>query len=156
MKLTKEEESKLEELCQYAFECARSNDTDALRLLLKSGLNVNLANQDGNTLLMLAAYNGNLQAVQLLLEYGALVDKKNDKALTPLSGVCFKGYYEIAELLLQYGADPNGNSRLSPLNCAFFFGRKRFVWLFTRHMKSKMSVWQRFCAWIYGVRNSSV
>ena len=42
-----EEEQKLEELCQYAFECARSDDTHTLKILLDSGLNVNLANHQG-------------------------------------------------------------------------------------------------------------
>lgn len=151
-----EEEQKLEELCQYAFECARSDDTHTLKILLDSGLNVNLANQDGNTLLMLAAYNGNLNATRLLLQRGADANKLNDKALSPLAGVCFKGYYEIATLLVEYGADVQSKNAmgLSPMNCALMFGRKEFVKLFAKHTggKLKLNGWQKFCAWLYGVR----
>ena len=143
--LSAEEEAKLTELCQYAFECARHNDVESLQTLLDAGLNVNLSNESGNTLLMLAAYNGNFEATELLLKRGALVDKKNDKNHTPLAGVCFKGYDNIAELLLQYGANPNGDGGmvLSPMNCACFFGRKNILRLLLQYSHKKPTFLQR-------------
>lgn len=39
------ENQKLEDICQYAFECARTNEVQHLELLLNAGLNVNLANK---------------------------------------------------------------------------------------------------------------
>ena len=85
-------QEEFEKFVAQSFDFARNNDTESLRIMLDAGLNVNLANHKGNTLLMLAAYNNSLEVAQMLLQRGAEVDKKNDKAQTPLAGVCFKGY----------------------------------------------------------------
>lgn len=148
MNINDEEEKKLEELCTQAFDFARNNDTESLETLLKAGLNVNLANHKGNTLLMLASYNGSLEVAKLLLEKGAEVDKVNDKGQTPLAGVCFKGYYEIAELLLKFGADPNYSvNSLTPMNCALMFRRKDIVKLLLKYSKQKLTFIQKMLMW---------
>ncbi|MWV62355.1 ankyrin repeat domain-containing protein [Helicobacter saguini] len=126
MELTNDEVEKLQELCVYAFTCARENNTKDLKTLLDSKLNVNLRNEKGNTLLMIAAYNGNFEACELLLKYGADVNLLNDKNLSPLSGVCFKGYENIAKLLLENGADIY-LGRLSAINSALFFRKKNMI-----------------------------
>lgn len=104
MELTPEEKEKLEELCAMSFDMARNNDYKSLQTLLQNGLNPNLANHKGDSLLMLASYHNSIECVKLLLQYKAKVDKVNDKNLTPLAGVCFKGYVEVAKLLLENGA----------------------------------------------------
>ena len=53
-----------------------------------------------NSLLMLAAYNGNQETALMLLRYNADVDRCNDHGQTPLGGVAFKDYAAIAKLLL--------------------------------------------------------
>ena len=145
MKLTLEEEKKLEELLQSSFDFVRNNDIESLKILLDSGLNVNLSNHKGNTLLMLAAYNNSIECTKLLLERGAEVDKRNDKNQTPLAGVCFKGYYDMAKLLIEYGADVDSDNGmgLTPLNCAIIFKRKEIVTLLLKHSKKKMSFMQK-------------
>lgn len=145
MKLTKEEEEKLEELCQQSFDFAREDDEESLKILLDSGLNVNLANHKGNTLLMLASYNNSIKCTKLLLENGAEVDKKNDKNQTPLAGACFKGYIDIVNLLIEYGADVDADNGmgLTPINCAIIFRRKEIAKLLLKHTKKKMSFMQK-------------
>lgn len=154
--LTQAEQEKLEELCQYAFECARNNDVDSLEIMLNAGLNVNLANHQGNTLLMLAAYHNNLEAARMLLERGALVDKKNDKNQTPLAGVCFKGYEQMAQLLLAFGANPNEDNGmgLTPLNCACFFRRKSILRMLLKHSQRKLTFMQRVSLFFLGIKKS--
>lgn len=142
--MNKDEEEKLEELCAKSFDFARNNEVENLKIMLDAGLNINIANHKGNTLLMLAAYNNSLEVAKLLLERGADVDKINDRGQTPLAGVCFKGYYEMAELLLNFGADPNYNGRgMSPMNCALMFRRKKIVELLLKYSKKKLSLLQR-------------
>lgn len=142
--MDKNEEEKLEELCAQSFDFARNNEVEPLTTMLNAGLNVNIANHKGNTLLMLAAYNNSLEVAKLLLERGAEVDKVNDRKQTPLAGVCFKGYYEMAELLLKFGADPDYNSGgLTPMNCALMFRRKEIINLLLKHSKKKLSIMQR-------------
>lgn len=145
------EEQKLEEFVAQSFDFARQNDKQSLEIMLNAGLNVNLANHKGNTLLMLAAYNNSLEVAQMLLQKGADVDKRNDKNQTPLAGVCFKGYYAMAELLIQYGADVNADNGLglTPLNCAIMFRRKEIVKLLLKHTKKKVSLLQKISMRIF-------
>jgi len=93
-------------LPEAAADLARSGKAAELSALLKDGLQANLQDAKGNTLLMLASYHGKTEVVRLLLNSGAKVDLRNDKGQTPLGGVAFKGYVEIATLLLDAGADP--------------------------------------------------
>ncbi|MGI0407196.1 ankyrin repeat domain-containing protein [Helicobacter himalayensis] len=141
--LSKEECEKLEELCAQSFDFARVDDEKSLKILLDSGLNVNLANEQGNTLLMLATYNNSLTCVRMLLERGADVDRRNDKGQTPLAGVCFKGYYEMAKLLIEYGADVDSDGALSPMNCAIIFQRNEILKLLRQHSRKKPSFLQK-------------
>lgn len=119
------EQTRYEELQQQAIDLARQGETETLAVMLSAGMPVNLQDQKGNSLLMLATYNGNLETAQLLLERGASVDLRNDRYQTPLGGVAFKGYTEIASLLLEYGADVNADNGggKTPLLFATMFGR---------------------------------
>ncbi|ANV98668.1 hypothetical protein BBW65_07595 [Helicobacter enhydrae] len=150
-KLTLEEQDKLEELCASAFDFARQNDKESLEILLNAGLNVNLANHKGNTLLMLAAYNNSFEVTKMLLERGAEVDKRNDRNQTPLAGVCFKGYYDIAKLLVEYGADVDADNGmgLTPLNCAIMFRRTEILELLRQHSKQSLSFFQKIGLWFF-------
>lgn len=69
-----------------------------------------LGDHRGNTLLMLASYNGNVETTGMLLEHGAEVDSRNDRGQTPLGGVAFKGCEEIVALLLEHDADVDADN----------------------------------------------
>ena len=150
------EQEKLEALCAMSFDFARENDTKSLTTLLDYGLNVNLSNHKGNTLLMLASYNNNFEATELLLQRGAEVDKKNDKNQTPLAGVCFKGHFAIAKLLLEYGANPHEDNGMgfTPINCAILFRRKEILDLLLRHSDRKLTWLQRLARFFLRVKSS--
>lgn len=143
MKLTLEEEQELEKFCAQSFDYARNNDKESLEIMLNHGLNVNLSNHKGDTLLMLASYHNSLEVAQMLLQRGAEVDKTNNRNQTPLAGVCFKGYVEMAKLLLQYGANPNEGGAMSPLNCAIMFKRKEILDLLLQHNNVSLSFFQK-------------
>lgn len=126
---TQAEEKRYAELQQMALDFARHGETDSLAAMLDHGLPVNLADAKGNSLLMLASYNENLETSRMLLEHGASVDCRNDRGQTPLGGVAFKGYEEIAAVLLDHGADidaDNGGG-MTPLMFAAMFGRAKVV-----------------------------
>lgn len=123
--LTPEEEKRYEELCGYAFNFARNNEVSELEKMINSGLSPNLKNHKGDSLIMLAAYNGSLETTKMLIQKGARVDERNDRGQTPLAGVCFKGNFEMVKLLVENGADIDANNGmgLTPYSFAIMFNR---------------------------------
>lgn len=126
---TQEEEKRYEELCGYAFNFARNDEVHELEKMIDAGLNVNLKNHKGDSLLMLAAYNGSFGVTQMLIQKGARIDEKNDRGQTPLAGVCFKGNLDMAKLLVENGAniDENNGMGLTPYSFAVMFNRTDIV-----------------------------
>ena len=145
MQLTPDEEQKLEELCALSFDFARQNDAQSLAILLANGLNPNLSNHRGDTLLMLASYHNSIDCVRLLLAHHADVDKVNDKNLTPLAGVCFKGYVEVARMLLQAGANPDKSNAmgLTPIDFAVMFRRKEILELLQKTSQKELGFFKK-------------
>ena len=116
------------------FDLARHSDAAELGALLDNGLPPNLRNEKGDSLLMLAAYNGNEPAVRMLLDHGADPDALNDNGQAPLSGVAFKGETAIARLLLERGAKPDGiGGDRTPLMVAAMFDKVEIAALLLRH-----------------------
>ncbi|ARR00639.1 MULTISPECIES: ankyrin repeat domain-containing protein [Campylobacter] len=127
--ITPEEEKRYEELCGYAFNFARNNETNELEKMIDAGLSPNLKNHKGDSLLMLAAYNGSLETTKMLIQKGARVDERNDRGQTPLAGVCFKGNLEMTKLLVENGADIDANNGmgLTPYSFAVMFNRQEIA-----------------------------
>ena len=119
------------DFAQEVFQLARTGDARMLTRLLQKGLPPNMSNHKGDTLLMLAAYHGQIDATKALLEAGAEPDRYNDMAQTPLAGAAFKGYLPIVELLLSHGAQPGfaPPGGKTPLMFAAMFNRLEIVQL---------------------------
>src|SRR6202044_543210 len=100
---------------------AREGDTGPLAAYVDAGVPVNLCNDKGDTLVMLAAYHGHPQTVSALVERGADPDRPNDRGQTPLAGAVFKGEQAVIEALLHGGADPTAGTP-SALETARMFG----------------------------------
>ena len=88
------------------FDLARGGITDELAGYVDAGLPVNLTNDKGDTLLMLASYYGHPATVRALLERGADTTRINDRGQTALGAAVFKQSKEAVEALLGAGADP--------------------------------------------------
>lgn len=100
------DDDKLTEIAHFVFDLARAGDDERLAAYLDGGVPVDLTDADGNTLVMLAAYNGRPGTVRLLAERGADVNRVNDRGQTPLAGAVFKADTEVVRALLGAGADP--------------------------------------------------
>ncbi len=87
--VTEAEERRYAELQQMAFDFARNGETKSLMEMINHGLPVNLADDKGNSLLMLASYNGNLETTRELIQTGADANRRNDRGQTPLGGAAF-------------------------------------------------------------------
>jgi len=114
---------------QEVFQLARGGDAGRLKDLLEHGLVPNIRDGRGNSLLMLASYNGNFEAARVLLEHGGDPQLANDSGQIPLAGSAFKGDTEMTRLLIEHGAD--GNARMpdgkTPLMFAAMFNRTEII-----------------------------
>lgn len=119
------------ELARRAFAAARAGAAQDLEALVSAGVPVNLCNEAGDTLIMLAAYHGHVTAVSALVRLGADANKANDKGQTPIAGAVFKGEDEVVKALLDGGADPFAGTP-SAVDTARMFGRLELLALFER------------------------
>jgi hypothetical protein len=113
-------------LAAKVFNLARDGETGTLAAYVDAGVPVNLSNDKGDTLIMLAAYHGHAPTVAALLERGADPDRANDRGQTPLAGAIFKGEDEVIEALLVAGADPTAGTP-SAVDTARMFGQEALV-----------------------------
>lgn len=97
-------------------DAAVEGDTDRVKQLLESGVNVD-AEDDAGTPLQWALFGNQKEVVRLLLENDAdpNIQSASD---TPLVQASTNGNMEIIRLLLEYGADPNIGDNRTPLTTA--------------------------------------
>lgn len=116
----------VQELVTRLFSYARGGDSEAAHMLdlyLENGVDPDMSNQDGNSLLMIAAYSGNLEALSVLIKHHADVNKLNNRQQSPLAGAIFKKEDEIIDRLLSAGADPQLGTP-NAVDTAKMFGRE--------------------------------
>jgi ankyrin repeat protein len=116
----------LVELATKVFKLARSGATDELIAYVDAGVPVNLTNDKGDSLLMLAAYHGHGGAVRALLARGADPERPNDRGQRPLAGAVFKNEPDVVRTLLEGGADPHAGQP-SAIDTARMFGNAEFL-----------------------------
>jgi len=102
------------------FDLARTGVTDQLAAAVDAGIPVNLTNEAGDTLLILAAYHDHPDTVRALLERGADTARVNDRGQTALGAAVFRRSERAVTDLLAAGADPALGAR-SALDIARFF-----------------------------------
>ncbi|WP_205861366.1 ankyrin repeat domain-containing protein [Planosporangium flavigriseum] len=102
------------------FDLARSGLTEELAAQVDAGLPVNLTNDSGDTLLILAAYHAHPDTVAALVERGADVNRVNDRGQTALGAGVFRQSREIVTTLLAAGADPTVGGQSAIATATFF------------------------------------
>ena len=105
-----------------AMDLAREGRTDELVEFLDHGLAVDVQDDAGNTLLMLAAYHGRADTVSALLERGADPDLRNERDQSPVAGALFKGEDAVVRRLVAAGADLDAGTPTAR-QAAEMFGR---------------------------------
>lgn len=93
------------EFAHRLFDGARGGDTVFVTSAIDQGVPVDLTDEKGNTLVMLAAYHGHAELVTALAERGADVNRQNDRGQTPLAGAVFKKSSDVISALIAKGAD---------------------------------------------------
>ena len=82
----------------------KRGDEPAFRAALASGLDPQLKNQNGWTLLMLTAVEGNIALAEALFERGISTNNRNSKGETALTIATAKGHTAFADFLRSKGA----------------------------------------------------
>ena len=104
----------------------KARDKAEIEALLAKGADINARNNEGDTMLLLAASSGKKDIVEWLLAKGADVNAKGMDEETPLHRAAYSGEKDIAELLLAKGADVKARNReeRAPLRMAVGRGNK--------------------------------
>lgn len=105
---------------ENVFNAVTSSDERFEKLFeLRSG-DVNAVNDEGNSLLYVAASKNQLGKIRFLLDKGANPNFKNERGATPLNAACDKNALAAVQLLIDGGADVNTrtNRGSTPLTCA--------------------------------------
>lgn len=105
-----------------ALDFARQGRAEELGEFVERGLPVDVQDDEGNSLLMLAAYHGRLESVRALIRLGADVDLRNARDQSPIAGALFKGEDEVVAELRAAGADLDAGTP-SAREAAELFGR---------------------------------
>jgi hypothetical protein len=119
-------EADLSELAGRLFTMAREGETETLAAYVDAGVPVNLANDHGDTLLMLAAYHGHAATVSALIERGADPNRLNDRGQAPVAGAVFKGEDAVVRALAAGGADPHAGHPTA-VDTARMFGQEEML-----------------------------
>ena len=115
--LSPEETARVVELAQHF---AREGMTEELAGFVDHGLPADVTDDDGNTLLMLAAYHGHAGTVVALVERGADVDRRNHRDQSPVAGALFKGEDAVVRALVAAGADLDAGTPSGRATAAMF------------------------------------
>jgi ankyrin repeat protein len=95
------------EFLNSLFDLARAGESEQLLAAVDQGVPVNLANHNGDTLLILATYNNHPRLVRALLDRGADVHRFNQRGQSALACAVFVQNEESVRALLAAGADPD-------------------------------------------------
>jgi ankyrin repeat protein len=85
-------------------EACKQGRIDIVKILIKSGVDINAKDHFGNTALMEAAYYGRLEIAKLLIENGAAINSTTVHGSTAIQMATIRGYTEIVRLLLRHHA----------------------------------------------------
>lgn len=86
---------------------AKDERFEDMEMLLSSGVNANIQEENGQSLLMNLLSEGKTEPAKILVKNGASVDKTNFEGLTPLMLASLNAEPELVSLLISSGADVN-------------------------------------------------
>jgi ankyrin repeat protein len=96
---------------EQLIQAAKRKETDAIKELIKKGVNINTRDSEGRTATMIATYNNDVKIVKLLIESGADVNIQDNMKNNPFLYAGAEGYLDILKLTIGANADPSITNR---------------------------------------------
>jgi uncharacterized protein (TIGR02145 family) len=102
-----------------------NNQTESIRSLKKSGIDLEAKNSEGKTAMFFAAMLGKIESIKCLKELGANVNAVDNDGLTPIFAAAMAGQVASIECLVALGAEINAKERngCTPIFLATFVGQ---------------------------------
>ncbi len=94
------------------FNAALDGDIETVKQFIENGFDVNEPNQDEQSLLMLAGFNGHTALCEYLIKSGAHIEARENNGRTALMFASTGPFPETVRLLLKNNANPNSIDRL--------------------------------------------
>ena len=107
----------------------KKDPTEAVKVSVDTGDDINATDADGSTALHVAAKKSQTEAVKALIEAGANFDAKDTEGDTPLHIVVKKGQTDVAQALIKAGASLNAkdDDRNTPLHITVKKGQTKIA-----------------------------
>lgn len=95
---------------------SEAGDINSLQQMLKEGVSINAVDENGNSLLMIASYMGDMKKVKFLIDAGADINQRNESNIlafgnTPLDYAISGRHKKIVDLFLSLNVDVNATIR---------------------------------------------
>jgi ankyrin repeat protein len=107
----------------------KSKKTRMVKRLVTNGADINMVDEEGNTLLTGVASLGDVNMTLFLIDNGAEVNKQNNEGCSPLHFAAIFGYWGVIEILLNRNANINlkDNKGFTPAHWAAMSGNREIV-----------------------------
>lgn len=114
------------------FDAATNGNVQQIGLLLRQGININIANNERETALHMAAARGHYSAVIYLVSHGANIHSRTIKNWLPIHHATRFRHANIANYLKQRGSSPHARTSdgLSAIDMARTIGDRRLLGVF--------------------------
>jgi ankyrin repeat protein len=129
------------EVSNNIIDAVKNIDIISLNILLAGGADIDTADENGNTPLMLASEIGNLRMFRIIIAHSPNLDARNKMNETALTIAAENGQTEIAKILVQNGANPyaRNQSGFTPAELAKRNGHSQIVNLFRNPNETPLS-----------------
>lgn len=136
LKQLKENEHKIN-LNKQLYTAVLVGKYESIEQLIKEGANLHIQegkillqyDNDENTLLHIAARNGDLEIVKLLISLGARIDARNRRLQTPLLWAIHNGHLDLVNFFIEHGSNIliRENEGGTPLSWAVYTGQLKIT-----------------------------
>jgi len=91
-------------------QASEAGNTQAVKVFLGSGIDLETRDERDWTPLMISAFNGKEEVALLLIKSGAKINVQDINGYSPIHWAAYNGYDNVVKLLIQNGAHPNALS----------------------------------------------